>query len=82
MIIKACNVDCVKVATDHIQVASPERLDTAMARDEVVYGVAAELIVRQNALSLQQPERVGFDDGFPVPRLGADRAVALARTLG
>ena len=81
-VVQACDVDCVKVATEHIQVASPERLDTATAAEEVVYGVAAELIVRQSVLSLQQPERIGFDDGFPVPRLGADRAVALARTLG
>jgi hypothetical protein len=48
----------------------------------VVYDVGTKLVVHQNVLSLQQPERVGFDDGFPEPRLGADRAVALAGALG
>jgi hypothetical protein len=45
-------------------------------------GIGDERVVRLNVLSLQQPERVGFDDRFPEPRLGADRAVALAGALG
>lgn len=62
--------------------AFPKRLDTAVAAEEVMDSVATELVVRQSVLTLQQPERVGFNNGLPEPRLGTDRAIALARTLG
>jgi hypothetical protein len=44
-------------------------------------GPAAELIVKQSVLSVQQPESVLSGDGLPEPSLGADRAIALARAL-
>ena len=37
---------------------------------------------RPENLSLQQPERFGFDNSFLDPHLGVDRAVALAGVLG
>src|SRR6266852_1492385 len=80
-VVEACDVDRVEVA-ELVQMASAKRLDAAAAAEVVADGVAAELVSRQSVLSLQQPERPGFDDRFPEPRLGADRAVALARTLG
>src|SRR5829696_8367944 len=81
-VVQASDVDGVELAAEFFHVCAAEGLHAAAATEEVVYGVGAELIVRQNVPSPQQPERVGFDDSFPEPRLGADRAVAPAGALG
>jgi hypothetical protein len=77
-VVQASDVDGVELAAEFFHVSATARFHAAAATEEVVYGVGAELVVRQNILSPQQPKRVGFDEGFPEPRLGADRTVALA----
>jgi hypothetical protein len=46
------------------------------------YGTAAEAIIGQRVLALQQPECILPGDGFPEPTLGAHRTIAATRTLG
>jgi len=81
-VVQASDVDGVELAAKLFYVSAAESFHAAAATEEVVYGAGARLLIHQNVLSLQQPERFGFDEGFPEPRLGADRAVTLAGALG
>jgi hypothetical protein len=63
-------------------VASAKWLDTTAFAEKVVYDFTTKLVIRQGISTLQQPERVGFYDGFPKPRLSTNRTIALARALG
>jgi hypothetical protein len=48
---------------------------------QMVASHSAELVVGQVALADEQVKGVGLDDGTPPAGLGAERAIALGRTL-
>ncbi len=54
-VVQASDVESVELATQFFHISPAESLHAAVAAEEVVYGIGAELVVRQNVLSLQQP---------------------------
>src|SRR5688572_6452087 len=79
-VVEACHVDRVK-PTKLGHMPPPEWLHAAAGAEVVMNIVAAELVVRQGVLSLEQPEGLCLDHGLPEARLQTDRAVALACSL-
>jgi hypothetical protein len=68
------------VTADLLDVSPPKRPPTAVPTEQMVSAFPAKLIVAQVVLSGQQSKRGRFDDRIPVPRFGADGAVAFIRT--
>src|SRR5689334_20433562 len=62
--------------------STAERLGAAGPAEQVMDRAAAELIVGEMILALQQPQGRCLDQRLPEALLGADRAVALAGALG
>ena len=79
-IVDASEIDGVELA-QAFDICIAECLHPAIPAEMMMNAFAPELIVRQLALSLNQPECIWFDDGLPEPALAADRAIALARAL-
>src|SRR3984893_670763 len=80
--VQAGDIDGIKDAAQRLHIALAERLDAAAPAERMAYGTAAEAIIGQRILALQQPECILPGDGFPEPTLGAHRAIAATRTLG
>jgi hypothetical protein len=56
-------------AEGNVQVRPAERLYAAASAEQVVDGIAAELVVRKIFLAPEETERVRLDERFPIPRL-------------
>src|SRR5260370_23973876 len=78
--VQAGDVDRVKDAAQGLHIALAERLDAAVSAEGMADGTAAEAIIGQRVLALQQPEGVLPGDGFPEPALGAHRPISATRT--
>src|SRR5215470_7796667 len=76
-VIEAGQIDGVEITAEKIEMPAPERAHAAMLAEQVVHAVAAELVIRERVFARQQPECIRLDDHAPLPRLGADRAIAL-----
>src|SRR5262245_8762484 len=68
-----------EVAAENVEMASCERPHTARATEVIVHSAAAELVIGERLLALEQMEGGGLQDHIPRPHLLADRAIALAR---
>jgi hypothetical protein len=56
-------------AEGNVQMCPAERLYAAASAEQVVDGIAAELVVRKIFLAPEEPERIRLDECFPIPRL-------------
>src|SRR5690349_18624568 len=80
-VIETRKLDGHVVAADLLHVAAFEGADAASLAEEMLALPAAEAVFAERALARQEPESIGLDDGIPVARLRADRAVALVGAL-
>ncbi len=78
-VVEACDRDRIIGATDLLDIAMAEGGDAARLAEDMMRAVRSELIVGERRGIGQQAEGVGLDLRAPVPFLGADRAIALAR---
>jgi hypothetical protein len=68
------------VTADLLDIAAAEGAYAAVAAEEMMTALGTELVATKIRFATEQAERFRLDDGRPVPALGADRAIALARS--
>ena len=79
--VEAGDVDGEEGAAQRVVMAAPERLDAATPAKEMVNVSAAELVIGEFGLAVQDAKIVLACDRLPEPALGADGTVAAARAF-
>src|SRR4030095_8689010 len=79
--IEAGKLDRDIVATDFLDVPGLEGTHTAVLAEQVCALATAEAVITERLLAGQQAKLMRLDHRAPVARLGANRAIALARAL-